>query len=464
MRTRTWGTASLAAITGFMLVLSVQAQDEMPGRTTNSTAPVNSLSLRTETDLTSPWWEPTAAREEGSLLGRPVDKDDGMEPNPVGQALIPSVRNQAEDSVAPRQPIIRAQAFSPASPEYPLPVYRENIEQGGFYTAFSFIMWHLSTNINHQLIAIHGFFDTSLDANGGRLEGSGGPALYADDVAGPTSWLPGWKFEIGWKFADGTAITAGWTHIQEYTYHAVANLVPPGFVTLGGVADTFISSFVYNFGSDYAGEPNKTAYGIWNAADQMELSFSQRYDQYDLSWRQTITQDDSIRCYGLIGPRFAWIWERFLWRTVSENAASELDVGVYNNIVSNRMYGVSFGTGTDWWLGNGFAATLEFRATPYLDIVREWAAYQLGDHLPLRRDKRSKRDYTIAGELEGSVALYWYPIQGVSVRLGYEAMEFINTFGMDDPVDFNLGRLTPAWEHKWFRFFHGFDVGISFIF
>jgi hypothetical protein len=387
-------------------------------------------------------------------------------PDAILSALIPQ-RSDAADSNAVQPIIVRAQeSFSPASPDYPIPTYRENIEEGGFYSAMEFIMWRMSIPIGHQLVAIRGFFNSTLGAGSGALQGSGNPALYTSDVSGPVSEQPGWIIDLGWKFADGTVVSVDWLHIQKYTYSAAAYPVPPGFVTTNA-ADSFISSFVYNFPAAYSGPPTKPAnmYGIWNGADAMQIFFTQRYDQYDLTWRQTIVQDDMFRCYGMIGPRFAWIWERFQWITTTAFAQSSvLDVGVYNNIVSNRMYGFHVGSGSDWWLGNGFAATLEFQAAPFLDVVKEWAAYQLGEHLPLIRNKRGRRDYNLAGEVQGNIYLTYYPIQGVQLRLGYEAMAFFNTIAAKDPIDFNMGAIAPPYEHDWFRLFYGFDAGISFIF
>ena len=469
MRTRTWGAVSLVAGWGLWLASAAQAQSDRDWTGVPGVAPSAAPFTATSTSRYGPMLAAGDASVVPGSMSVPNPTDDRANaPNSeVGSALsaLTPIPN-GNLPIADAQPItVRAQSFSPATPDYPIPVYRENIEQGGFFTAMEFIMWRMSVPLSHQLIAVRGFYDLSLGGGSGTLIGSGTPELHADDASGPGSWLPGWKFDIGWKFADGTVITADWTHIHEYTYHHYANVVPAGFHT-NSDADSFLSSFVYNFGSAYAGPAAKPPqeYGLWNAADQMMVAFSQRYDQYDLSWRQTILQEDTYRCYGLIGPRFAWIWERFLWRTVASQAASELDIGVYNNIVSNRMYGVHFGSGTDYWLGNGFAATLEFQASPYLDIVREWAAYQLGDHNPLVRDKRSIRDYTIAGELEANVGLYWYPIQGVTAKIGYEWMGFFNTKSAKDPVDYNLGAIAPPWHRQLFRYFHGFDVGISFIF
>jgi hypothetical protein len=410
-----------------------------------------------------PWAgaSPAAGRPGDPATAGPAFPIDPVEVGPI-------------DSPPPSR-VVRAQSYGYAPEDHPipLPLYSEHADAGGFYAAIEFIMFRQSIPITHQELGYRGFVDAdgSLTGTAGTHIGSGRPAIYADDNLSNASDQPGWKGVIGWKFEDGTVLSLGWTHLQQFTYTASVNLIPQGFRLPSGTdADTFISSWVFNFSSDFAGDPSqpKYLYGIWNGASQMNIAFTQRYDQYDLSWRQTIYQEDTCRCYGVVGPKFAWIWERFQWSTIKSNidtgSFDEFDIGVYNNIVSNRMYGVNIGMGTDWWLGNGFAVSVEGDAAAYLDVVKEWAAYQLGYHLPLVRDKRSQKEYTPSAELEANVALWYYPVQGISLRLGYNVMTFWNTIASTDPVDFNLGGLDPTYVHDILRIFYGFDAGISFTF
>jgi len=168
----------------------------------------------------------------------------------------------------------------------------------------------------------------------------------------------------------------------------------------------------------------------------------------------------------LVGPRFFWIWRRFKWTTVSSAAnGDELPIweAIYTNIVSNRMYGAHMGFGQEWYLGHGFAASLDVEGALLLDVVRERAEYALGEKDLPPINKRTKTDYSVVPEAQASANLWWYPTEGVQLRLGYEAMGFFNTKGFHKPVDFNWGAVDPPYEHI-FRFFHGLHAGIALIF
>ena len=42
-----------------------------------------------------------------------------------------------------------------------------------------------------------------------------------------------------------------------------------------------------------------------------------------------------------------------------------------------------------------------------------------------------------------AVNLWWYPIDGVQIRVGYQAMTYFNTLYMLEPVGFNFGNIDP---------------------
>src|SRR5205823_1825767 len=94
------------------------------------------------------------------------------------------------------------------------------------------------------------------------------------------------------------------------------------------------------------------------------------------------------RSYGLLGPRIVWIWDRFSWRTVSADitgAAGPDTTAIYSNVVSNRMTGVHFGCGNDWFLGStpigGFSIQLDIEGGVYFDYVKTTANYDRADGL-----------------------------------------------------------------------------------
>ena len=71
---------------------------------------------------------------------------------------------------------------------------------------------------------------------------------------------------------------------------------------------------------------------------------------------------------------------------------------------------------------------------------------------------------TFVPELEGQFNLWWYPTEGIQIRVGYSLMAFFNTVASKQPIDFNFGGLNPTWDEGVYRLFDGINAGISFIF
>jgi hypothetical protein len=343
------------------------------------------------------------------------------------------------------------------------------------YLDAEFVMFRQTNLLAHQPIAVTGFFDTdgSITGRVGRFVGNRQPVLFADDVGGPGSYQPGWKVGGGWRFMDGTALEVSWMNLLEANYGAAASLARPFFQGGPHLANTFLTAPVFNFPPEFAGPDHKVStgnagatFGIWNAASVMSLQFLQRTVQVDATYRVPIFDTDCWRCYGLVGPRFFWIWEKFRWRTVDFPSSGDTplpsDVGLYTNIVSNRMYGAYIGGGNEWYLGHGFAVSLDAQASLYLDAVREIAKYETGQK-DGPANRRNKVDYNVVPELSANLQLWWYPMEGVQLRVGYDLMAFFNTIAAPQPVSFNYGGLDPAWENK-SRLFDGINAGIAIIF
>ena len=60
--------------------------------------------------------------------------------------------------------------------------------------------------------------------------------------------------------------------------------------------------------------------------------------------------------------------------------------------------------------------------------------------------------------------LWWYPIEGVQMRVGYNAWTFFNTVRMEQPIGFNYSSIDPAYERQWFRIVHGVNAGVGLFF
>jgi hypothetical protein len=403
------------------------------------------------------------------------------------------------------------QEVPPADPVWPFPIYHDRPEKGGLFVDGDYVMYRQTNPLAHQPIAFRGFFDNdgSFTGQPGAIIGSGRYVLFADDAGGPGTYQPGFRVGIGWRFEDGISVELSWLHLMKAQYFAVVSGVsPPGFRSDPQLADTFLSSPVFNFPPEFSGPLVKevalanifphsinAGFGIWNAADVMSIEFDQRYEQADLNARIPIFETDCDRCYGLVGGRAVWIWERFKWRTVDLGFSANTDftpgitvgnfgrvfpvvatttptlsidqdprnAAVYTNIVSNRLYGPTIGLGNEWYCGHGFAVSVDVQGGLFLDVVKERAKYEPGLKDAGPQSKRSITTWTAAPEAQAGITLWWYPIEGIQVQLGYDFMSYFNTRAAPNPVSFNYGGLDPAWESK-YRFFDGLRAGLGIIF
>jgi hypothetical protein len=234
---------------------------------------------------------------------------------------------------------------------------------------------------------------------------------------------------------------------------------------------------VFNFPPDFAGPATKVnlgnpgaTFGIWDASTTQSIELLQRFDQYQISARFPLFGDDCNRTYWTMGPRMAWIWERFKWRVVANDVntgqAGQDDVALYSNVLSQRLYGPFIGCGYEWCKGTSLigalSITLEGQAALLADIAKEIVKYERGDFAI--QNKRSKTDYSFVPELSASINLCWYPVQSVQFRVGYDVMAFLNTIASPNPVSFNFGGLDPPFDKGHLRVFDGFRAGVMFAF
>jgi hypothetical protein len=404
----------------------------------------------------------------------------------AGLTLAPVVAHAQDNGVIldqmhdPDAFVVRGQTPDGAIPdeEVPLPLGHPPANKGGFYIGAEFVYFHQTNPLNHQPIGFQGFFDAdgSITGKAGTFIGSGAEVLDAKMAGGPGTYQPGLRTTLGYAWKDGTSIDLQWMHLEKAQYFHEANIIPPNF-NFGDntLANSFVTSPVFNFSSFFAGQPSKVnagdatgAYGIWDAASVMTIQFIQRTESLQSTFKVPIFYNDEFgyRMYGLIGPRFFWIWERFYWRTVSQDSSGNsgpTDVAIYTNIVSNRMYGVFIGCGNEWYIGHGLAVNLDLDAAGMLDVVKERAKYELGEKDLPGQIKRAKTDYSLVPEFSARFNLTWYPIENVELRIGYDVMAFFNTIAASHPVSFNVGALDPAWNTQ-ARWFDGFQAGLAITF
>ena len=157
--------------------------------------------------------------------------------------------------------------------------------------------------------------------------------------------------------------------------------------------------------------------------------------------------------------------ERFKWRTVSYDIfgqASARDAALYNNTLSQRMYGAFIGCGHEAYLGGGFSTAIDVTAAGLINVVKERAKYKL-QSLEIQ-NKLSRDELTFVPSIGGNANLLWHPIEGVQLRVGYSANTFFNTKYMREPIGFNYSAIDPAYETKVFRIIHGVNVGVGLFF
>jgi len=385
--------------------------------------------------------------------------------------------------LSPRSgPVYRGQAETdsgiPGRSAITAPIPTGNPGQNGFYAFSEFVMLTQTRALGDQTVAVRGLIDSTGLVTGlpGTLIGSGFPALTTDQL-GRSTFMPGWNAGLGYKFDSGVSVYVSFMQLLDAHYSAGATLVSPFFRSGTDLADTFLTSAVFNFPPDYAGPRQKTAfdlsalnqggnfYGIWNGASVETIDFIQRFTAGEIGTRVPLFQTEYSRVYGLAGARYAWIFERFKWRTVSydvQGRAFSFDSAYYTNTLSQRMYGAFFGCGHEVYLGKRFAASLDLTGAPLVDVEKERAKYELGDRTTSA--KRSRDDFSIVPNGNADVNLWWYPIEGVQIRFGYTAMTYFNTQYMKEPIAFDMGALDPAYNTRAFRLVHGFHFGIGLFF
>ncbi len=365
-----------------------------------------------------------------------------------------------------------------------VPIPTGNPGGHGFYTALDFFYMTQTWALGKQTVAMRGLVDSRGLITGlpGTYIGSGVKALSTDDFARRT-WLPGFNLTLGYKLDDGTAIYASYLNLMDRNYHAGATLVPPFFRGRLDLSDTFLTAGVFNFPPQYAGplvkttaddangnrlpDPNEGGnfYGIWNGAGVMDIEFNHRFSQWEIGARIPLYQTEYSRIYGLAGGRFDWIWERFQWRTVSYDItgeASARDAATYKNTLSQRMYGPFFGCGHEVYMGKRFSLSLDVTGAILMNVIKERAKYKLDSNEI--QNKLSRDEFGLVPSATANMNLWWYPIEGVQIRVGYNAYTFFNTMRMEQPIGFNYSSLDPAYTTQVFRIVHGANAGIGLFF
>lgn len=360
-----------------------------------------------------------------------------------------------------------------------VPLPTGNSGQPGFYAGFEFVLLTTQRAMGDQTIATRGIVDSTGIITGlpGTPVGSHVPALTTDQF-GRATFMPGGRIEVGYKFDDGTRLYFNYLIMAQAQYSAGATLATPFARSRPDLTDTFLYSPVFNFHPQFSGPRLKTGFdgpnngntgnntfGIWNAASVMDIKFIQRYTESEIGARIPLFQTDYSRVYGTAGGRFAWIFERFNWRTVSldiNGVSNPQDAADYSNTLSQRMYGPFVGAGHEVFLANQFSLSLDVSAGLLINVAKERVKYELGDESI--QSKRGRETFTVVPNANAALNLWWYPVEGVQLRFGYNAMSYFNTRYMQNPVGFDYGSIDPVYTTRAIRVFHGFNAGFGLFF
>jgi hypothetical protein len=364
----------------------------------------------------------------------------------------------------------------PGTPAERIPIPTGNPGEHGFFTFFEFMQLTTTWTLGDQTVAYRGLVDATGAVTGvpGTYIGSGVPALSTDQFP-RRSWMPGFNVGFGYKLDDGTSVHFSYIHLMDRNYHTGATAAAPFFRSRADLADTYLVSGVYNFPPQFGG-PNITTpientlggnvfYGIWNGAEVMDIQYNQRFQQGEIGARVPMFQTEYSRVYALAGGRFDWFWERFEWRTQKldiNGNTGPIFTADYKNTLSQRMYGPYVGCGHEIYVGNRFSLASDLTAAGLLNIVKERAKYKLESNDI--QNKLSRDEYTVVPSLTANLNLMWYPIEGVQLRLGYNAWTFFNTKNMINPIGFNYGSIDPVYDTQVFRIVHGFNAGVGLFF
>jgi hypothetical protein len=367
------------------------------------------------------------------------------------------------------------------------PLSHPRYEEGGFYTSIEFLYFRQRNTIRAQDLMFRGFVDVdgSIDpaGNPGTFIGSHAVALNTSQLEGPQTFAPGFNLTMGWRFYDGLAIQATWWHLADARFNAAASVIAPNYANGANLENTVLFAPVFNLSPEFAGNLRNldvgrdgATFGIWNAASTAQISFIQRFDMVEVSGRVPMTETDNYRCYALFGPRGIVMWERFKWRTIDVSAANlgnasignagDNTIADYNNVVSNRLYGLFTGIGNEFRLGSTerlgtYSMYADVDGALYGDFVKGRARYELADKSIAYTYARNM--FTLAPGFDAKVGFQWYIYEAITIRLGFTYMGIVNTVASPIPVDFNMGNARPAYPKGIYRDIYGLDFGICLV-
>jgi len=366
-------------------------------------------------------------------------------------------------------------------------------KQGPF--VFTDVVYYTQTwALGRQVVALRGLRDSTgvITGTPGTIIGSGQTALSTDQF-GRTEFAPGINLGIGWKFDDGSSVHARVMHVSGQTFAASASLATPYARASANLSDTFLFTDVFNFPPQFAGPDRRTAfegtfigrvvdpagnvivpgtlvpdrafYGVWNGASNMSIDYKRWYTEAEIGGRTPLLASETSKVYGLGGLRYHMFMDRFRFLSQTYDLAGNTGgrfEALYTNTLSQRMYGPYIGCSHELYLKGNFSLSCDLTGELLANFVKMRAKYELGDNTV--QAKRSRNAIDLVPAAGGNVNLWWNPLPGVQMRVGYTANTFYNTRSMDEPIGFNYGAIDPAYKTQYFRLIHGLNVGLGIFF
>lgn len=345
----------------------------------------------------------------------------------------------------------------------------------------------------------------------GQFVGSGIVAMTATSVGDNEKFTPGSRMAIGYRLRNNIVFEASWLNLLATRSSASVGIIPPRNQNIGfDAANSFVSTPFYNYGPSYAGPsrdvisdvlltpipPNVgtvslvntgsatgaaneiivddgfiddiinfrgtpiAAYGVGNGAELIIAKYRQEWNTGELNMRVPLFQGEVTRTYWLGGFRYAYLQERYRLLISDFSVEGDLFQMRYTNRVKNRYYGMQMGLGSEAYLGAGWALSVQVKGGVLAE--RSEGETDITNFFD-NRFSHSDNQFGVVGMFEGGAYIWWYPVEGIQLRMGYEYMGICGARRSPNPIDYDLGRLRPVYEHKYLSI-DGFTIGVGFVF
>lgn len=355
-----------------------------------------------------------------------------------------------------------------------------------------------------------------------RERGPAGAVYGSQDVALETGMLsaenfqPGSRVTIGYRLRSGTTFEFSYMGITKQRQSVTAGIVPGNGSTGADGANAFLFGDYYNFSPYFAGPTREiisnvylqpippgtganlqlatvpldlqnlggfavAAYGITNGAEYWTMSELRSIHTMELNMRVPVSQFEGTRTYWTGGLRYISFTERFRMTVEDHGFPDALNTGIpfqtgvidsetrpewslrYTAKQKDLFYGVQTGAGGEAYLMNGFAVSLDTKVGVLAQHSKTSTVLQRLDLINDIGNTHSTNLFNVAAMFQGGAYLWWYAHEGITFRVGYEYLGIYGARRLTDPIDYDLGRLTPNIRSGLLSL-DGFVMGVSFVF